>query len=74
MIKHYCDVCGEETKRNFVSDRLQRHHNEWRVEIMVGHKDLGWNSGDICLTCLLNVINQGTEPPNKYAADSKKLL
>lgn len=73
MIRRYCDVCGEEIKRNYVDQRLIRHLNEWRIEIIVGHKDLGWNNGDICLKCLLNIVQNGTENQNTYSKDLKEM-
>lgn len=60
MIKHFCDVCGCETTRNYVSDRLKRSCKDFQVEVTVG-KNPTWNRGDICLKCLLDVINNGLD-------------
>ncbi len=59
MIKRYCDVCGEELKRNVVSKRYMPQLTEAGVtvkaEVMVSVNHV-WNSGDVCLTCLLRVL------------------
>lgn len=62
MIKHYCDVCGKELDRNYVSDRLIRTMGKVKTEVMVSI-DGAWNHGDICLVCLMNVLTAGKVDP-----------
>lgn len=58
VIKHFCDVCGMVIERNFVSDRLVRRKGRVSVEVMVTIDNVA-NKGDICLPCLLDVLNSG---------------
>ena len=51
MIRRYCDICGEEIKGDYVSDRLRTYGSKIRVEIMVG-SDTTYNKGEFCLTCI----------------------
>ena len=66
-IKYFCDVCGEETKRNYVSDRLKPFDKHIHIigvngetvecEVIVAI-DGSWNGGVICLECLCNALLQ----------------
>lgn len=71
MTKHFCDVCGKQLKRNYVSDRHTptlkvepESFDEKRVkvtaQVTVAVNDV-WNEGDICLHCLLRVLKEGEE-------------
>ena len=66
-IKFFCDVCGEETKRNYVSERLKPElvygpsEREVRCEVIVAINGT-WNDGVICEKCLREVL---TEPEGK---------
>lgn len=56
--KWFCDGCGTEITRNYVSKRLQRKRGRFVAEVMV-HTDGTSNKGDICLRCLMDVITKG---------------
>ena len=64
MIKQFCDGCGEEIKRNYVTDRLKRtfqlEGTPFHIEVMAGKSNVT-NDGDLCLDCLMKVINEGRE-------------
>ena len=64
MIKTFCDGCGELLGRNYVSKRLQRNlklnGRQFTVDTLVATDGI-YNDGDLCLKCLLKVINEGTE-------------
>jgi hypothetical protein len=80
MIKYFCDVCGEETERNYVSQRLKPQrvygldkHNEYRVvdcEVIVAINE-SRKGGVICEDCLRLVIMQ-PERKEENALDSAK--
>jgi len=58
MIKEYCDKCGEEISRNYVTNRLRFRKcegNRFFGEIMVG-RDMTMNQGAICFHCLREII------------------
>ena len=62
VIKYFCDVCGEETERNYVSDRFKPElvHEKGSVitcKVMVAI-DGTWNGGIICEKCLRDVLTQ----------------
>jgi len=62
MTKWFCDVCGRELGRNYVSDRLRVSDGLRVVEVTVGKKDkhgLTWDKGDICRPCLMGIITNG---------------
>lgn len=71
MTKHFCDLCGAELKRNYVSDRhtptLKIEPGSFdgkrvRVTAQVAVAVDGvWNEGDIFLHCLLRVLKEGEE-------------
>jgi hypothetical protein len=58
-IKYFCDVCGEETKRNYVSERLNPELGDGKVkcEVIVAING-SWNGGVICETCLRATLTQ----------------
>jgi len=62
-IKYFCDVCGVETKRNYVSERLKPEllYGEFeraaRCEVTVAING-AWNGGVICERCLRRVLSQ----------------
>lgn len=58
MKKVFCDVCKEEIKRNFVSERFSPKKGLIKLEVMVGFNGT-WNAGEICLPCLKMVFNAG---------------
>ena len=60
MIRRYCDVCGEEVKRSYVSDRLLKWFdgkNKMGVEIILGLNGT-WNDGEFCLNCIQKAVNR----------------
>ncbi|MEA1998138.1 MAG: hypothetical protein U9N61_02260 [Euryarchaeota archaeon] len=72
-IKSFCDVCGKELGRNYVSDRLnvRYHYNKdnedpergnqcitCNVEVGVNNT---WNKGEICKECLLKALTEGED-------------
>lgn len=64
MIKAYCDGCGLEIDRNYVSEILcltiQLGGQEITAEVSVfidGNKD----KGELCLSCLKKVLLEGKE-------------
>ena len=63
MTKYFCDVCGKEVKgekRNCVALRYKPKLGGVGCEVMV-QVDGVWNSGCICLECLLKVLQEGKE-------------
>ena len=60
MIKHFCDVCGDQVQRNSVSQRLTRARKTVTVEVLVA-TDGVWNGGAICYDCLLDVVLKGKD-------------
>lgn len=81
MIKYFCDVCGEETKRNYVGERLIHEHvyNNGKVkcEVMVTINGTA-NGGVICEKCLRYVLIQPVRKEedvidtDKWQADTTK--
>jgi hypothetical protein len=61
MIKYFCDVCGEETKRNYVATRLKPElvYDSGKVvcEVVVAINGT-WNGGVICRECLRIALRQ----------------
>ena len=55
--KAFCDKCGKETQRNYVSDRFAFTVGEYTFRIIVA-TDHTWNSGVICLKCLRDAMNK----------------
>ncbi len=72
MKKIFCDVCKEELTRNVVQDRLVVRRDDttkgFSLEVMVSKNDVS-NSGDLCLDCLLKMLNQ--KPKRKYVRKQK---
>lgn len=68
MIKHFCDICEKEVQRNYSSARYRVKMGNAEVEILVAINGV-YNSGVICLKCLLEVVNSGcpfiTKPKEK---------
>jgi hypothetical protein len=60
-IKYFCDVCGEVTKRNYVSERLKPEflHDSGKVvcEVMVAINGTT-NGGVLCKECLRYALTQ----------------
>jgi len=62
MTRRFCDVCGRELTRNFVTDPLVRTDGLMVVRVMVGKKtasSLVWGDGDICQPCLVGIVKNG---------------
>jgi hypothetical protein len=60
MIKYFCDVCGEETKRNYVTERLKpelQQRVKVECEVIVAMNGTT-NGGVICEECLRTVLAQ----------------
>lgn len=68
-MKYFCDVCGEETKRNYVTERLKPVfiHKSGKVvcEVMVAINGTT-NGGVICDQCLRYAL---TQPEEKEKGD-----
>ena len=60
MIKRFCDMCGVEVHRNYVSDRYEPSFEQFKVEIMV-YKGGTNNSGEMCLNCIKKIVAEGIE-------------
>jgi len=67
MIKEFCDICGEETKKNYVSDRLafsksfpRTDRKAFNVEVILGVGNV-WNQGCICKSCLQVLLRDFVE-------------
>jgi len=62
-VKRFCDVCGDELLmgRNLVTDRLKEttfiRGTKVQVEVVAGIGGT-WNSGDLCLFCLFDVLGR----------------
>ena len=74
MIKHFCDVCGNElTDENCVPHDAGRPHrlrydkSTLMFEITTGLKGT-WNSGDFCKYCVIDAINKLDDRPRIYPA------
>jgi len=79
MKKNFCDGCGEELTRNYVSERLKNEHefnfmkgsdfagNKVKVEVMAGVNGT-CNSGDLCLECLYDAVTGGQYSHYKHEA------
>jgi hypothetical protein len=66
MIKYFCDVCGEETKRNYVQERLKPVFSNGKVECEVIVAINGtWNGGVICEECLRDALRQPEKRENE---------
>lgn len=60
MIKYFCDMCGKEVKRNYISERFHPKKGNFKVEVMVAF-DNTWNDGIICKDCLWDILKTGKE-------------
>jgi hypothetical protein len=58
--KRYCDVCDTEINRNYVSSRYRLKRGAFTAEIML-KRDSTWNTGEICLPCLRELLTKGRE-------------
>jgi len=73
MIRRFCDACGKEIAKNYVSDRLTAERtfkNDGKkvvvkVEVMVGTDNVT-NKGDICRDCVIDTVNMADTRP-QYA-------
>lgn len=58
MIRHYCDCCERELERNYVSTRLEGDFvhmgTKVRYQVLLGVG--AWNDGDLCRTCLRDIL------------------
>ena len=68
MIKTFCDVCKKELTRNIVAERLVVTSGVFSAEVIIT-KDKTVNDGDLCLECLLKMLNQ--KPKRKYERKPK---
>jgi hypothetical protein len=69
MIKVFCDVCGKPLERNMVDERLIVESGEFKAEVLI-EKNGTSNEGDLCLDCLLKMLNQ--KPKRKYVRKQVK--
>lgn len=71
----FCDRCKKEIQRNVVSDRLIVEKGDFKAEVEVCRKDafvgreeepkmVSNDRGDLCLSCLLEMLN--SKPKRKY--------
>lgn len=68
MIKQFCDICGKETDRNYVREELNLHWetgddeqpvDKWDIKITAMKN--GGQPAEICLKCLLEMVNGRAE-------------
>lgn len=67
-VKHYCDGCGKEIDRSYVTDRFiptllintTGSYVKVKAEVQLSVNGT-WNRGDICRDCLLRVLTEGGE-------------
>ena len=57
MIRRYCDICGQEVRRDYTSDRLLKWDHKIGIQITLGFNKT-WNDGDFCLTCIQQAVNK----------------
>ncbi len=64
MIKTFCDACGKEIERDYVSDRLIvelcKNGKSFLAEITIC-QDSTWNKGHICKGCVKEIVAKGQE-------------
>ena len=75
MVKYFCDICGKETNRNYVTDELRktlvidnRKNGGFKyrtAEILVIVFINGIPNDCICKECLFKLINDGVELDNE---------
>ena len=59
-IKRFCDSCGTEVIRNYVSQRLKLRRRGFTAEVMLTYGST-CNSGEICRACLNKLLALGKE-------------
>lgn len=59
-VKQFCDMCNEQIGRNYVSQRMKLKRREFTAEIMI-HKGSTANQGDLCRTCVMEILTEGKE-------------
>lgn len=73
MVRYYCDICGNQISRNYISDRLKATFGERRgdvtkvlnFEVIAGIGYGNANGGHVCCKCLVNaVISAGNNDPH----------
>ena len=57
-VKLFCDRCGKETQRNYVSQHVIVALGGWEVEIAVTQSAAG-RDGVLCEDCLFQIIREG---------------
>lgn len=60
MIKIFCDFCGVELERNFVSRRFMPKLKNIVLEVLVSVNKV-WNSGHLCSDCIKKIVAEGKE-------------
>lgn len=71
MIKYYCDGCGNELDRNYVSEKLLIKDAigdppcTYGIQVQAGRSNDGvsvlWNAGELCRGCLIHLIVEGID-------------
>ena len=61
--KMYCDRCGCETEKNYVSKRAIIDWEGWQAEVMLRNPKGAWNGGILCESCLALLLHQGCVRP-----------
>jgi hypothetical protein len=56
--KMYCDRCGKETDRNYISNRAIFVFEEWTAEVMIAREG-HYNQGILCVECLDRLLRHG---------------
>jgi len=73
MIKYFCDICGTELSRQD-QGRIKVRRGRVSVEIMTA-LDNGWNSGQICHSCIVDVVvAYGERSSSVYKLDDEPVL
>jgi hypothetical protein len=69
--RRYCDICEKQLGRNVVSQRFRpsffRRYTNWHAEVMI-RKGSTWNTGDMCLDCLRELLNESFEWDERWVA------
>lgn len=60
MIKHFCDLCKKEVKRNYVSNRFTPRLGKHYIQVTVAIDGCN-NDGAICKSCLDKIYKEGVE-------------
>jgi hypothetical protein len=70
VIRHFCDLCGDEIHAylggNRVTHRIRRSLEAVHVEVTVGvvkDRNVGptWNGGHVCTACVMKVVERGAD-------------